>query len=94
MGGCQLEQEGDNFYIVGADSVRKKLGDEWNDLTVTIPTNIWVYGNRGESANIIIKISRGNGNYMATIVSAGNSRLHHLSTGDIGFLANSVSVSI
>lgn len=26
MGGCSLEQEGGNFYIVGADSVRKKLG--------------------------------------------------------------------
>ena len=25
MGGCSLEQEGGNFYIVGADSVRKKL---------------------------------------------------------------------
>lgn len=26
LGGCSLEQEGENFYIVGADSVRKKLG--------------------------------------------------------------------
>ena len=25
MGGCSLEQENGNFYIVGADSVRKKL---------------------------------------------------------------------
>ena len=25
LGGCSLEQEGGNFYIVGADSVRKKL---------------------------------------------------------------------
>lgn len=27
LGGCQLTQEGNDFYIVGADSVRKKLGD-------------------------------------------------------------------
>ena len=27
LGGCSLEQEDGNFYIVGADSVRKKLGD-------------------------------------------------------------------
>ncbi len=26
LGGCQLTQEGEDFYIVGADSVRKKLG--------------------------------------------------------------------
>lgn len=26
LGGCQLTQEGNDFYIVGADSVRKKLG--------------------------------------------------------------------
>ena len=28
LGGCQLTQEGEDFYIVGADSVRKKLGSE------------------------------------------------------------------
>ena len=27
MGGCSLEQENGNFYIVGADSVRKKLAE-------------------------------------------------------------------
>ena len=27
LGGCKIEQEGNNFYIVGADSVRKKLGN-------------------------------------------------------------------
>ena len=27
FGGCSFEQEGSNFYIVGADSVRKKLGE-------------------------------------------------------------------
>lgn len=27
FGGCTFEQEGNDFYIVGADAVRKKLGD-------------------------------------------------------------------
>ena len=27
MGGCVLSQEGNDFYITGADSVRKKLGE-------------------------------------------------------------------
>lgn len=26
LGGCSFEQEGDNFYVVGADAVRKKFG--------------------------------------------------------------------
>ena len=26
LGGCSFEQEDDNFYVVGADAVRKKLG--------------------------------------------------------------------
>ena len=28
LGGCSFEQEGDNFYVVGADAVRKKLCNE------------------------------------------------------------------
>ena len=27
LGGCKIEQEGNDFFIVGADSVRKKLGE-------------------------------------------------------------------
>lgn len=27
LGNCSLEQKGEDFYIVGADAVRKKLGD-------------------------------------------------------------------
>lgn len=27
LGGCKLSQEGNNFYITGADAVRKKLGE-------------------------------------------------------------------
>ena len=28
LGGCSFEQNGNAFYVVGADSVRKKLGDQ------------------------------------------------------------------
>ena len=34
MGGCQFEQEGNDFYIVGADSVRKKLGNASDCITI------------------------------------------------------------
>ena len=27
FGGCSFEQEGNDFYVTGADAVRKKLGD-------------------------------------------------------------------
>lgn len=33
LNGCSLEQDGNNFYIVGADAVRKKLGS--GDFTIT-----------------------------------------------------------
>ena len=32
LNGCSFEQSGEDFYIVGADSVRKKLGS--NELTL------------------------------------------------------------
>lgn len=36
LGGCSLEQNGKEFYIVGADSVRKKLGSAtWADVATT-----------------------------------------------------------
>ena len=38
LGGCSLEQENGNFYIVGADSVRKKLGnDDVRMFTLSFP---------------------------------------------------------
>lgn len=33
FGGCSLEQEGQDFYIVGADAVRKKLGESIGDVS-------------------------------------------------------------
>ena len=40
LGGCQLTQEGNDFYIVGADSVRKKLGSGNVSLVSIFPHNI------------------------------------------------------
>ena len=34
MGGCKFEQEGEDFFIVGADSVRKKLGSGSSYLAI------------------------------------------------------------
>ena len=88
------DESEDAYYIQhGADAVRKKLGDLQDELTLTIPTHIWVYGEQKESANIMIKISQIDGVYKAIIVSAGNTRLHHLPTGDVGFLAASALVN-
>ena len=40
LGGCSLEQEGGNFYIVGADAVRKKLGnDDVRMFTLSFPNS-------------------------------------------------------
>lgn len=36
LNGCSLEQEGTEFFIVGADSVRKKLGNSVNKLTIKV----------------------------------------------------------
>lgn len=38
FGGCTLEQEGNDFYITGADAVRKKLGnDDVRMFTLSFP---------------------------------------------------------
>ena len=88
------DESEDAYYIQhGADAVRKKLGDLQDELTLTIPMHIWVYGEQKESSNIMIKISQIDGVYKAIIVSAGNARLHHLPTGDVGFLAASALVN-
>jgi hypothetical protein len=95
MGGNILTyNEGEDAYYIqhGADSAPKKLGDLQEKLTITIQTYLWIYGNRKESTNIILKISQIDGVYTADIVSAGNARLHHLPTGDVGFLAASALV--
>lgn len=42
LGGCQLSQEGNDFYIVGADSVRKKLGN--GNYRITVQANAGIDG--------------------------------------------------
>lgn len=39
LNGCSLEQVGEDFYIVGADSVRKKLGK----LNFVLSTSVTIY---------------------------------------------------
>ncbi len=45
LAGCSFEQEGNDFYIVGADAVRKKLGSGDYRITATFAAN--VYGGSG-----------------------------------------------
>lgn len=40
FGGCSLEQDGDDFYIVGADAVRKKLGSGKGSIQTFVANNI------------------------------------------------------
>lgn len=42
LGGCQFAQEGNDFYIVGADSVRKKLGS--GNYRITVQANAGIDG--------------------------------------------------
>lgn len=43
MGGCVLSQEGNDFFITGADSVRKKLGSQVIDLGTGTSFNVKSY---------------------------------------------------
>lgn len=46
LGGCQLSQEGNDFYIVGADSVRKKLGSGSAFIIPQLSSTISPYNSR------------------------------------------------
>ena len=41
LGGCSLEQEGGNFYITGADAVRKKLGNLDFEMVITASMTLY-----------------------------------------------------
>lgn len=43
LSGCSLEQDGEDFYIVGADSVRKKLGNV-HKLQIKLQLQYWDAG--------------------------------------------------
>ena len=64
LGGCSLEQEGGNFYIVGADSVRKKLGSSGISGTLetvavrdrTIMTRNYIFNNTGDYMSLVLHV--------------------------------------
>ena len=82
LNGCSLEQEGNDFYIVGADSVRKKLGSMDFVLSSTL-TPEWTDGN-GIRNTVQVKI-----NY-----TYKNGVLSHSITGLVSAAKCSVSKSI
>lgn len=54
LGGCSLEQEGNNFFIIGADSVRKKLGDVEEGLHFySSSTNLYIPGRGGSTSGTV-----------------------------------------
>lgn len=79
FGGCSFEQEGNDFYITGADAVRKKLGDSV-DITGSFSLAV-SYRNAGYDSSSIslstcskkcIEINISN-TYTTTTVSIGNA---------------------
>ena len=59
LNGCSLEQDGEDFYIVGADAVRKKLGS----APLAIRTSLF---STGDYVNIIYPISSIKGTIVST----------------------------
>lgn len=64
LGGCSLEQENGNFYIVGADSVRKKLGSSGIGGTLetvavrdrTVMTRNYIFNNTGDYVSLVLNV--------------------------------------
>ena len=64
MGGCSFEQEGDNFYVVGADAVRKKLGSGGIGGTLetvavrdrTVMTRNYIFNNTGDYVSLVLNV--------------------------------------
>ena len=89
FGGCSFEQEGNDFYITGADAVRKKLGDSV-DITGSFSLAV-SYRNAGYDSSSIslstcskkcIEINISN-TYTTTTVSIGNASYTESGTYDI-----------
>ena len=73
LGGCKIEQEGNNFYIVGADSVRKKLGNVEEGVHIYSSSYIFYYPNvKSGSINIPINIDTTNYKIIAAGVTSAN----------------------
>lgn len=64
LGGCSFEQEGDNFYVVGADAVRKKLGSSGIGGTLetvavrdrTVMTSNYIFNNTGDYVSLVLNV--------------------------------------
>ena len=64
LGGCSFEQEGDNFYVVGADAVRKKLGSSGSGGTLetvavrdrTVMTRNYIFNNTEDYTSLVLNI--------------------------------------
>lgn len=64
LGGCSLEQENGNFYIVGADSARKKLGSSGISGTLetvavrdrTRMTRNYIFNNTGDYMSLVLNV--------------------------------------
>lgn len=101
LNGCSLEQVGEDFYIVGADSVRKKLGDRnidsdivviknANDIKYNKPFNVsWpektIYG----------VMAAGVGNNASAYVMIWENLLNYISAGsNINFAVGTNSINI
>lgn len=64
FGGCSFEQEGNDFYIKGADSVRKKLGNTGISGTLetvavrdrTIMTRNYIFNNTEDYISLVLNI--------------------------------------
>ena len=62
--GCSFEQEGDNFYVVGADAVRKKLGSSGIGGTLetvavrdrTVMTRNYIFNNTGDYVSLVLNV--------------------------------------
>lgn len=64
LGGCSFEQEGDNFYVVGADAVRKKLGSSGIGGTLetvavrdrTVMTRNYIFNNTWDYVSLVLNV--------------------------------------
>ena len=64
LGGCSLEQNGEDFYVVGADSVRKKLGSSGIGGTLetvavrdrTVMTRNYIFNNTGYYVSLVLNV--------------------------------------
>lgn len=66
LGGCSLRQEGNDFFIMGADSVSKKLGNTGISGTLetvavrdrTIMTRNYIFNDTGDYTSLVLNIKR------------------------------------